>query len=232
MMKTSEEAGKQWVSLGHACKILEVNETTARRWADRGLVRSYRTPGGHRRFSMDDLRAMIQGPATASVPEHERGVAEATLQRIRRGLRSRSANQQAWYDQIREESRQRMRMFGYRLLTLATDYLAGGRHRTELLAEATSVGEEYGTETARMGLPLSQALTAFTFFRNSLVEGLQKSTNADNTPDGIYRRWQQVNAITDAVLKGIVQAYQGGDTSSPDASTYEAAAFQVSDTPV
>ncbi|HSP55765.1 MAG TPA: MerR family DNA-binding transcriptional regulator, partial [Dehalococcoidia bacterium] len=42
-----ENLATRWITLGQACKLLGVNESTLRRWADAGNVRSFRTPGGH-----------------------------------------------------------------------------------------------------------------------------------------------------------------------------------------
>lgn len=44
-----------WLSLGPASSLLGVDPDTLRRWADAGRVRSFATPGGHRRFSRADL---------------------------------------------------------------------------------------------------------------------------------------------------------------------------------
>ena len=57
----NEPLNTRWITLGQACKLLGVNESTLRRWADAGHVRSFRTPGGHRRFSeeeRDNLRPL------------------------------------------------------------------------------------------------------------------------------------------------------------------------------
>ena len=194
--------------MGAACQMLEVNEATLRRWADRSLVRSYRTPGGHRRFSRDDLQSLLEGTLSLGDGDTSHDVANAALRHIRRRMRSRSATHQPWYEQIQEESRGRMRLFGYRLLTLATDYLSRRGRRPELLAEARLVGEEYGIETARLGLPLEDGIQAFVFFRNSLVEGLQEAGTSDASPRAVYLAWQQVNTVTDEVLQGIVVTYQ------------------------
>ena len=94
-------------------------------------------------------------------------------------------------------------------MTLATDYLGRPRHRPELLAEARLVGAEYGAETERLGLALADAIQAFVFFRNSLMEGLQETGAPDASAGAVYKTWQQVNTITDEVLQGIVRAYQG-----------------------
>ena len=188
--------------------MLEVNEATLRRWADKGLIGSYRTVGGHRRFSHDDLRSIIAGNHYIADENTGQQVTDATLQHIRQRLHSRSGAHQPWYEHIHEENRGRMRLFGYRLLTLATDSLSGRGRKPELLAEARLIGEEYGTEMARLNLPLDDATQAFIFFRNSLIEGLQEAGASDNSPGAVYRVWQQVNGITDEVLKGIVRAYQ------------------------
>ena len=57
----NEPPSPRWITLGQACKLLGVNESTLRRWADAGHVRSFRTPGGHRRFSEEDLRVLMSG---------------------------------------------------------------------------------------------------------------------------------------------------------------------------
>ena len=54
------ESTSGWVSLGRACKQLGVNESTLRRWADEGRIRSFRTPGGHRRYKRADLDAFLE----------------------------------------------------------------------------------------------------------------------------------------------------------------------------
>src|SRR5256712_12763376 len=43
-----------WLSLDEAAKRLSVHPATLREWADKGQIRTFRTPGGHRRFSEVD----------------------------------------------------------------------------------------------------------------------------------------------------------------------------------
>ena len=42
-------------SIGMAAMIIGVYRKTLRRWEKKGLIIPMRTPGGHRRYSMDDL---------------------------------------------------------------------------------------------------------------------------------------------------------------------------------
>src|SRR2546430_15911041 len=44
-----------WLSLDEAAKRLSVHPATLREWADKGQIRTFRTPGGHRRFSEVDV---------------------------------------------------------------------------------------------------------------------------------------------------------------------------------
>src|SRR6266498_87323 len=44
-----------WLSLGPSSRLLGVDPDTLRRWADTGRVRTFTTPGGHRRFLRADL---------------------------------------------------------------------------------------------------------------------------------------------------------------------------------
>src|SRR5437773_11455876 len=44
-----------WLSLEAAAKRLSVHPATLREWADKGQIRTFRTPGGHRRFSEADV---------------------------------------------------------------------------------------------------------------------------------------------------------------------------------
>ena len=46
---------KKHVSISKACEILGVSENTVLRYEDQGILHPYRTPGGHRRFSIEEL---------------------------------------------------------------------------------------------------------------------------------------------------------------------------------
>ena len=52
-----------WLTLGAASEQLGVSESTIRRWADAGEIRSYRTNGGHRRILEEDLLAIVANEA-------------------------------------------------------------------------------------------------------------------------------------------------------------------------
>ncbi len=50
---------QELLSTGEVAEIFAVDPATVTRWADKGLIASIRTPGGHRRFKRDDVDAFL-----------------------------------------------------------------------------------------------------------------------------------------------------------------------------
>ncbi|MEV0843633.1 BldC family transcriptional regulator [Actinocatenispora sera] len=46
---------------GEVAALLRVDPKTVTRWAAAGRIGSIRTPGGHRRFRADEVRAIVGG---------------------------------------------------------------------------------------------------------------------------------------------------------------------------
>ena len=160
------------MSLGEACSLLEVNETTLRQWADSGRIRAYRTPGGHRRFSAEAVRSIIARSSEPAVNGKEPRWTDTAIQRVRRRLRSSQTSSQHWYQSMDDDTRSRMRFLGRKLLSIAADYSTQHRMRADLIEEARLIGEEYGAEMTRQGTSLRDALEAFVFFRTFLLENV------------------------------------------------------------
>ena len=47
------------LSVGDVAKVFGVNPKTANRWAQQGLLPSFRTPGGHFRFNESEIRTRV-----------------------------------------------------------------------------------------------------------------------------------------------------------------------------
>jgi excisionase family DNA binding protein len=55
-----EEILSPMLTISEACQLLNIHSNTLRRWSAKGLVREYRVGlGGHRRFKVDDIAALI-----------------------------------------------------------------------------------------------------------------------------------------------------------------------------
>ena len=70
------------LNVSEAADYLSVSAASLRKWSDDGLVPVYRTPGGQRRYSLEDLEdfitSMRQPTAQQAVPRYGRGAGSAS----------------------------------------------------------------------------------------------------------------------------------------------------------
>ena len=59
MSRTARPAARLGLTASQAARHLGVSISTLRRWSDAGHVQAYRTPGGQRRFSVEQLDAFL-----------------------------------------------------------------------------------------------------------------------------------------------------------------------------
>lgn len=204
----------RWITLGQACKLLGVNESTLRRWADAGHVRSFRTPGGHRRFSEDDLRALVAGEGPAA-REPYTSISNLALIRIRRRLQRGRSQSAHWYAGLSEGERDKMRPLGRRLVTLVSEYLARGSRRSNLLDEAREIAHEYGGLLVHDGVSLRDAVEAFTFFRKMLDEtAMEEAQKNELTAEKALELWELLSNLADHVLLSFAESYDDARTAS------------------
>jgi excisionase family DNA binding protein len=199
----------RWITLGQACKLLGVNESTLRRWADAGHVRSFRTPGGHRRFSEDDLRALVAGQQATIEQEPYTAISNLALTRIRRRLQRGRSHSAPWYAGLPKEEREHLRPLGRRLVSLVSEYLSKGARRGPLLEEARAIASEYGKQVARDGVSFRDTLDAFVFFRKTLDEtAMEEAQKADMTVDKALELWELLSTLEEQMLLSIAESYE------------------------
>lgn len=211
MAARSREAEGKWLSIAQASELVAVDQSTLREWGDRGRVRSFRTPGGHRRFLRQDLEAMVDRQPSPQVGALS--LEEGALRRIRRRLGAEQHGPGAapggWMERLSAEGRTRMRLFGRRLLDLSAAYLTERRRRPAILEEARAIGEEYGLDLGRGGVALDQVMEAFIFFRNSLYDAARDTgTHGSLQGNDVAHVWSQMEHLTDQVLLSMVRAYE------------------------
>jgi excisionase family DNA binding protein len=198
----------RWISLSRACGLLGVNESTLRRWADAGHVRSFRTPGGHRRFAEDDLRALMAGEGRPG-PAVYGSLGRLAMTRIRRRLHRGKSPSTQLYDTMDEDHREHMRPLGRRLVALVSEYLARGTRRAKPLEEARQIGQEYGREIAARGISMLDAIRAFTFFRKSLDDAAIEIAHRSNlSAEEAVEVWELMSGLADQILLAMVGAYE------------------------
>ena len=194
-----------WLTLSDASKRLNVHPATLRQWSDEGKVRTFRTPGGHRRFSRVDIERMLQVTPLRGAGLSSYVVSEV-LQRTRQELPA--AMEQPWASGIEEPDRVRRREDGRQLLKLASQMIVPATPTAEQRAQAQRIGGHYGEMMARAGHNLPDAVMAFMFFRDSLLEtvfSLPETTGLDR--DATLAIVRRINDLLKDVLRAMMDAH-------------------------
>jgi len=202
MTTTIEETiDGEWLSLSAASDLIGVHPATLRGWANQGRVASQRTAGGHRRFRRSDLERWAKtqhepSPGIEMLIHNALGRVRMTLDHV----------EMPWLDRLDADARSQHRDLGRRLLAdLATALDA------EAPSSAThTLGADYAQLSRRQGLALSEAVQAFLFFRDSLIDSLIQMAayaGASASPDWL-RLTRRLNDFTNTVLLGLIETYQ------------------------
>jgi excisionase family DNA binding protein len=164
-----------WLTLGEASTALGVTANTLRRWADRGQIPSFVTPGGHRRFSLAAVQALlpagrVRRPALATLGASSDRMARA----YRRAKPLAHTHEPAgWLAGLSEAERKGFRERGIQLVGDLLRHLDAEREKSsDLIAEAERHASEYGAEAARLGASLSDTVEGFLRFRKPFVDEL------------------------------------------------------------
>ena len=199
--------GKRWLTLGQASQTLGVTPNTLRRWADRGEISSFTTPGGHRRFLVSAVQALVPA-ARARRP----ALAPSTDRMARAYRRARplvTAREHAgWLANLGDQERNQFRQRGMQLVGDLLAYLDADPGD---LAVAEAHAGEYGMEAARLGASLSDAVEGFLRFRKPFIDELAVLAR---------RRWLDTSEATallvdaESALDRLLMALMTGHTRS------------------
>lgn len=199
---------RRWLTLKQASDFLGVHYTTLRSWADQGQLRVFRTPGGHRRFSTDDLRRFLEERAGQAAMPDAAEVVETALVRLRREIERARPEEMVWRSQFAGGDDERRRR-GRQLFSLALAYVLKPAQRDRTLTDGRRLGFEYGAEAAAHGISLAQTGRAVQFFRGQLVAGL-RAQEANSLDADDVRIQQQIDHFLDEVLYAVLDGYEQG----------------------
>lgn len=202
------------LSIHAACAVLGVDQSTLRRWSDAGKVPVFRTPGGHRRYAKDDLRALVGEPPRA--PERPRPTSQTLTDRSLSAYADtylRAARERRWYRAYGASGQEEHRRLGRRLVDLAVRFATlppAAADRPSLLAEGRQIGEHYGRAGAEAGLSASEAVEAFLYFRHPIVRTMTAMIEEEQLPiRGAVGLFVAIGHFMDEVLIATVEAHEG-----------------------
>jgi excisionase family DNA binding protein len=170
VVPTIQPTAAGWLSLHEASERLKIHPATLREWADRGRIRTFRTPGGHRRFSVEDVDALSAEAAPELALFMSALVGQARL--------ATSAGQLAtepWYSRFDEAAKARQRELGHDLMRLLVTYLSDTDK--DWTSDLRVLGGRYAGLAHDTGLSLGDAMRAFHLFEG-LVHTSAKQLSA------------------------------------------------------
>lgn len=185
-----------WMSIHEASALMGVSSATLRRWSDAGEIRSFTTPGGHRRFSRAAVARLLPADAAEATP------------RARRREVSRVALQVTWFADLDPDAQRAMRRHARRISEALASSMAAvaADERASSLAKAESSAAACGELAAGSGVGLRETVEAFLSFRASYLHALLEGSPAHGSGNRSNASVASVEAATDAFDRLVCQA--------------------------
>jgi excisionase family DNA binding protein len=217
VVKTVKDRTGRWLSLGEAASRLGVDEATLRHWADTGKIRTFRTPGGHRRFQQEDLQALIQReiPRVDDLADLvERRSAKLLARSPARPLQGRP-----WFGRLDDAMRARAREYGRDLFESVVRFVAEPAARRPVHEHLLARSAQYGVELRQAGVTPADAAEAFAFFRELVLKLVTEPRGRGGMLDEQQvRTLLDVSALLDEIFATILLAWDRGESRAVTSS--------------
>lgn len=205
---TTASTQRQWLTLKDASEFLGVHFTTLRSWADNGEIQVFRTPGGHRRFSLSDLRRFLDERVGRIAGTDADMVVNAVIQHVHHEMARIPREQLRWHYPLDDQSHQQRRQRGQQLFALALSFVLKPGLRPRFLEEGRKLGVDYGREAHASKVSLVDVGRAVRFFRNQLIQAVRAEESPDLFDADDMRIQQQIDLFLDEVLYAVLAGYE------------------------
>jgi excisionase family DNA binding protein len=206
MSSTPADDANDWVSLSEAAKLLGVHPATVRAWADEGHLQSQRTPGGHRRFRLADLRQWLAKTQPVTNNAEAELMVQSAMGKTRLGIGDSSFAAQVWYQKLDRDARESMSLYGRQLMEVLQRYLVAPTESG--LGEAYELGNKYGTTLRQHGLSLLQATEGFFAFQDFLLSAALQMMETGRSSGDKGEVIRKLSAFTRAIILALVACYE------------------------
>ena len=181
------------------------------------MVRTFLTPGGHRRFARAGLEAMLPGRPTSRPSLTDLGETPGRLARGYRRSREDTPLRMPWVSELDDDKRERFRGYGRGIVTALVSALDAEdpARRAELLRSAEDACAQYGRLAAGESLGASMTADIFLRFRRPFLDELasmarRREFDATGTTTLIAEANAALDSLLLATLRGWEAAALGG----------------------
>ncbi len=195
-----------WLSLSGAAAMLGVHPSTVRLWSNKGVIPVHHTTGGHRRYLRHEIELWSKAASEKHIVEPFRAM-QSAIGKLRMQIADGRLEAESWYQKLEETSRIQFRPSGMLLVNGLLTYLSSDDPAAG--SQASSIGFDYATRARRSGLDSIDAVRAFLFFRNTLLESLVNAYENAHVPPGLAwgRMLNRIHSFTDQILIVLLQTY-------------------------
>lgn len=196
------------VSISEASHLLGVSEAALRQWTDERMIKAFITPGGHRRYSKADLTKFMSS-RQKMLNVKDLAVELKDTARLHREIGRTYLNTTSWYNNISEASQEHLAHLGRHLLSLIIKYVTEPSKRDGTIKLAYDSGHDLGETLARLGLPLTASVEAFTQHREPIMNAITHlMRKRDVLTSRILEAIPLVDQAMDEALIALVAAHQ------------------------
>lgn len=163
-----------WLSVQDASAMLGVSPATLRRWSAAGEVAAFTTPGGHRRYALSTVRALLPHSGDAPVRLSALGESPERLIRVIRRHARDAARENQWVRGLTSAQRDELRAQSRGLVEGFVAHLnaRSAGERAAAIAPAETCAATIGRAAAAGGGSLDETLGVFLRFRSLIVAEL------------------------------------------------------------
>jgi excisionase family DNA binding protein len=207
----------EWVSIHEAALLMGVSPATLRRWSDAGDIRTFTTPGGHRRFSLTAIAGLL--PAVGSMPASRDQVLEEVRLRTDRMVAGGSRRIARGSTRLADDDR-RDHALAEAQVRRAVDGLLGSLDapragsRAAALAAGRFAAGTCGELAGMRGLGLCQAVEAWLRLRRIVLRELASAARRHDLDLATTTRWlDSASQGLDAMLMDVMRGHERAGTS-------------------
>ncbi len=195
------------LNIHEASNFLGVSEATLRLWTDESQVKAFITPGGHRRYDLDELKRFYASRQKVLSIKDMAAKLELTSATYRQVAHEHVRPE--WFKRLSHEDQQELLGVTQSLFNLTINFIKSPAQRKQISQAAQLKGEEFGTLLAKLELSLTESVEAFLSNRGHTIDFMADLIKKNTAQDKrVLESLPSLNHMLDEVLLSLITAHQ------------------------
>jgi len=200
---------EEWLTVREACALIGVSPATLRRWSNAGTIRTFTTPGGHRRFARSAVLGLLPAAGRPRPKLQRLGETPTRLTRVYRRHLATAGHGVPWIGELDDDESELLRDHGRRIASSLIGFIDATtpRARERVIGDAAVAAAEYGRIAARRDAGMRPAVEAFLRFRMPFVRELaavarRRGLDRAETIDVLEAATEAIDLLLSALMGG------------------------------